>query len=386
VTRDLLERGVLKRAGVVREGGEGIPVYTMPGSSRVYDLRALLASEPEPGTVAAPPVPIDREPPPVPIRPKPIVEGLRVPQEGLRATLDAIRLTVTNDWVSHGLDTSLETVLDQISEGLGDEDLRMVIWADRLDIAMGEGRRWELLPSHDARGASLRQRLEQAGGAPIVWSGRRWAAIELDHQIAGAIGLDAKIDLGLLDAAADTLGELLLAFGRSQRRVYTDPLTGLNNRGFFENQLGLELERARRLGSPLALLFADLDHFKRINDEHGHEVGDLMLQHLARLMVSHLRRIDQVFRWGGEEFALLLPGTAEVEAEFTADRLRRVVAATPLRIGAGNLVQCTLSIGIALAPEHASGGERALLRHADQALYAAKQSGRNRVVVFGRDA
>ena len=89
-----------------------------------------------------------------------------------------------------------------------------------------------------------------------------------------------------------------------------------------------------------------------------------------------------MFRWGGEEFALLRPGTGRAEAEHTAERLRAVLESTPMPIGAGVEVGCTVSIGIALAPEHADGGERALLRHADQALYGAKAGGRNRVVVY----
>jgi len=181
---------------------------------------------------------------------------------------------------------------------------------------------------------------------------------------------------------ARTLEALLMAHRRSQQRVYSDPLTGLHNRRFFENQLGLELERSLRTGQPLALLFVDLDHFKRVNDERGHEVGDLVLQHAARLMLQHLRRIDQVFRWGGEEFALLLPGTGRDDAMHTADRLRGVIERTPLILPGDGRVPLTVSVGVALAPEHAQGGERALLRHADQALYRAKETGRNRVCLY----
>jgi len=119
-----------------------------------------------------------------------------------------------------------------------------------------------------------------------------------------------------------------------------------------------------------------------VNDERGHEVGDLVLQHAARLMLQHLRRIDQVFRWGGEEFALLLPGTGRDDAMHTADRLRGVIERTPLILPGDGRVPLTVSVGVALAPEHAQGGERALLRHADQALYRAKETGRNRVCLY----
>jgi diguanylate cyclase (GGDEF)-like protein len=147
--------------------------------------------------------------------------------------------------------------------------------------------------------------------------------------------------------------------------------------------MSVELERAIRLSQPLALLFVDLDHFKQVNDQHGHDVGDLLLEHVARTIAGHLRRIDQVFRWGGEEFVVLLPGTGPEEGYQAAERLRTVVERSPLQLPDGTEIRPTVSIGVALAPEHALGGERAFLRHADQALYAAKESGRNRTVVYG---
>ena len=179
------------------------------------------------------------------------------------------------------------------------------------------------------------------------------------------------------------MGSLLMAALRSETRVYEDSLTGLHNRAFFEGQLSVELERAVRLAQPLALLFVDIDHFKRINDGFGHEVGDILLEHVARTMAGHLRRIDQVFRWGGEEFVVLLPGTGPEEGFQAAERLRTVVERSPLSLADGKQIEATVSVGVALAPEHALGGERAFLRHADQALYAAKESGRNRTVVYG---
>jgi diguanylate cyclase (GGDEF)-like protein len=142
------------------------------------------------------------------------------------------------------------------------------------------------------------------------------------------------------------------------------------------------MERSRRSGVPLALLFADLDHFKAINDEFGHEIGDMVLRSVASLLVAQLRRIDYVFRYGGEEFTILLPGTDLDEAARTAKRLCHAVQANELGLEDGVRLRVSLSIGVALFPEHAED-ERVLLRRADLAMYQAKQEGRNRVCTWG---
>ena len=157
----------------------------------------------------------------------------------------------------------------------------------------------------------------------------------------------------------------------------TDALTGLlNRRGFFEKGEA-ELLRSRRSGRPISVVMADADHFKRINDQHGHAAGDLALQGLANLLRSSLRGQDLVARWGGEEFLLLLPETDAHGASLVAESIRRRVALQPQMIGEHE-VPLTLSFGLA---EHRP--ERSLevtIAHADAALYRAKAEGRDRVV------
>jgi len=216
----------------------------------------------------------------------------------------------------------------------------------------------------------------------LVFEGRRWITVWADQKVVGALGGAEEVDAALLSEAAGAVGDLLQAYQRSQRRVFTDALTDLHNRGSFDHQFTVEVERSRRSGLPLALLFADLDHFKRVNDTYGHDAGDLLLQHVARLFVSHLRLIDYVFRWGGEEFAVLLPATDREEALYTAERLRSVVGTTPCQLTDGRALTVTVSIGVAIFPHSASKG-RDLVRAADQALYQAKEAGRNRVQLFG---
>ncbi len=166
---------------------------------------------------------------------------------------------------------------------------------------------------------------------------------------------------------------------RLQLLATTDELTGLHNRRHFLDQAHREIERAQRYGTVLSLLIIDIDHFKEINDQHGHSAGDTALQHIAALMSSQKRDTDILGRIGGEEFALLLPSTTRDSAETMAQRLRRAAADQPL-ICQDCRLRFTLSIGGAeYGPEHNSFD--ALFRAADKALYQAKQQGRNRVQI-----
>ena len=166
----------------------------------------------------------------------------------------------------------------------------------------------------------------------------------------------------------------------------TDFLTGLPNRREFMSRLDDEQARLQRdPGAYAAVLLLDVDHFKRINDEHGHAAGDAVLRQLAVLMRDGQRKIDMLGRIGGEEFAILLP-TADLDAAaMFADRLRQRIAETPMQLDGGISLVVTVSMGIALMSGADSGGDVALIR-ADQALYCAKRGGRNRVELQGVEA
>ena len=163
----------------------------------------------------------------------------------------------------------------------------------------------------------------------------------------------------------------------------TDDLTGLPNRRAFERALHREIERARRAGTHLAVALLDVDHFKAVNDRFGHPVGDRVLSHVARRLAESFRETDLVCRWGGEEFAVLLPALAEgtaAEALTVVERARRAVSDRPLALGPG--LPCpmvSVSGGVALFPS-AAADPAELLRRADAALYEAKRSGRNRIL------
>ena len=165
---------------------------------------------------------------------------------------------------------------------------------------------------------------------------------------------------------------------RLQREASTDALTGLNNRREFESGMVREMERARRMHVPLSLAILDIDFFKRINDQHGHDIGDAVLREVAATLQRHIRKSDLLARIGGEEFALVMLGTHPPGAWVVLERLRHAVAA--LRIPAGGQeIGCTISIGITDRVETDLDWPM-LYKRADTALYEAKEGGRNRVV------
>ena len=157
-----------------------------------------------------------------------------------------------------------------------------------------------------------------------------------------------------------------------------DHLTGLHNRRAFFDAAEREIRRLKHRPRSLSLVLFDADHFKQVNDTHGHPVGDAVLRHIATTLHNGFREVDVVARIGGEEFAVLLPSTDLQGAHTVAERVCRKLAASPATTTAGEVL-CTVSAGIATMTDCAAGDLDALMQRADQALYAAKAAGRNRV-------
>lgn len=185
------------------------------------------------------------------------------------------------------------------------------------------------------------------------------------------------------------VGQRVLTLERNLRNIHDqlrhqtshDELTGLLNRRTFYRQAVAELSRARRDKHPMAVLLLDIDHFKNVNDRYGHNVGDQLLKHIAETLRKGSRVYDLVARWGGEEFALVLPNTDRTEAGNVAERLRMDVARTRLTLPNGQAINRFVSIGGAVyAPQHKDSFAD-VLRRADAALYEAKFSGRNRAFI-----
>ncbi len=166
-----------------------------------------------------------------------------------------------------------------------------------------------------------------------------------------------------------------LSYREALQLASHDPLTGIQNRLALEHALQREVDLARRQGTPLSMLVIDADHFKRFNDEHGHAFGDDVLRALANAMSATVRRSDLLFRYGGEEFVVLASHTGRDGAHLLAERIREAVAG--IRTVSGRAVDLSVSIGVAELAENES--PESLFERADQAVYRAKEAGRNRV-------
>jgi diguanylate cyclase (GGDEF)-like protein len=182
-----------------------------------------------------------------------------------------------------------------------------------------------------------------------------------------------------LVAQAAVSVENAFAHERARRQAVTDELTGLANARRFHEALARELERTRRFSTEVGLVMVDIDDFKRVNDEFGHQQGDAVLVEVARALREQCREIDHVARYGGEEMALVLPQTDLAGASELAERVRRAIARKPIgRFDGGGEIGVTASFGVAAVPESAADAQ-GLIAAADGALYRAKRAGKNRV-------
>jgi diguanylate cyclase len=200
---------------------------------------------------------------------------------------------------------------------------------------------------------------------------------------AAADGGERRALLDELRAHAEAIRSLvsMMFDGIGDLESGRDALTRLLNRRFLPTILRREIALQANTGRQFALLMLDLDHFKSINDDHGHEAGDRALQHVANLLAENTRGSDYLFRYGGEEFVVVLGSVGEPEALAIAEGLRRAIASTPVSLGDGRKLQVSASIGVAMQDGHPDY-ERVLAR-ADAAMYQAKRGGRDRVVVAG---
>lgn len=164
-----------------------------------------------------------------------------------------------------------------------------------------------------------------------------------------------------------------------KEKVRTDHLTGMYNVRHLQDALDQEIERTKRTGQPTALVILDLDHFKSVNDSHGHVVGDQALKHVAGIIQESIRRLDIPCRYGGEEFAIILPSTSHRPATLVAERIRENVEKSRLDLG-DTVLNFTVSVGLDSYTNQSGENAWEFIERADKLLYEAKMAGRNRVV------
>ncbi|MCA1900251.1 MAG: diguanylate cyclase [Chloroflexi bacterium] len=208
-------------------------------------------------------------------------------------------------------------------------------------------------------------------------------------EVVGVVGVGRDIterkrtedELKRLNAALqEQMREVKELHQQLREQAVRDPLTGLFNRRYLQETLDREVARANREGKSIGFIIMDLDHFKRVNDRHGHKAGDMALQQLGNLLLKNLRAEDVACRYGGEEFTVMMPGASLETTLERANFLLQKINEMPIEYNGAD-IKITASMGVALFPKHGSNGEEAM-SHADNALYAAKALGRNQVVVY----
>jgi diguanylate cyclase (GGDEF)-like protein/PAS domain S-box-containing protein len=291
-----------------------------------------------------------------------------------------------------------KTIVDNIADGVYyvDRERTITYWnhgAERLtgyqaDDMVGQHCYANLLSHVDAAGSEL-----CFAGCPLaetIADGEvREAEVWLRHRAghrrpvrirtAPVFGADGSI-VGAVEVFDDA-SRLIEARNEAKlahRDALTDALTGIPNRRHFDAALAARLEDLRRYGWPFALLIADIDHFKRVNDAHGHDVGDLALVTVAATLTGGIRAGDLAARWGGEEFAVLVQEADSDPLVATAERLRILVARSVIQ-AAGEILPVRISVGG--TPADASDTATSLITRADGALYSAKQGGRDRIAI-----
>lgn len=215
---------------------------------------------------------------------------------------------------------------------------------------------------------------------PLLASGEVIGVLYLDGQVDTETGFRMHV---LVENIASAMVNHKLQRDLKEQTI-RDPLTGLFNRRYMEEALTIEVARSARSGQPLSVVMCDVDHFKRFNDEFGHEAGDMVLQAVGAELSNRFRDGDIVCRYGGEEFMIIAPGTTPEALLPRLEGLREGIAALIMRNGNQTLGNLTMSFGVSSVKSKADTGGRAAVQAADEALYHAKKSGRNRVTIHSQ--
>jgi len=271
---------------------------------------------------------------------------------------------------------------DNALEKLSPEYLELQLFISHLE-ALKKGNT-VFLEQHNLDHLIRDQNLEGIKGAtlvPLFYGGEFKAALCLLHHTQ--IHSLPKNDMHMVDDLANRVAAVIAhaeLFSQVERQAITDPMTGLFNRRYFQDQLTKEIDRYQRFGHPFSFIIADLDFLKKINDNYGHSSGDAAIKHIANVMKYSVRDVDTVGRFGGEEFVVLLPETELRQARLVADRICFAIAENPVK----DIGTITASLGLATFPNDAMDSNK-LFELADRALFLAKDRGRNQVCSVSED-
>ncbi|BDV41857.1 diguanylate cyclase response regulator [Geotalea uraniireducens] len=281
----------------------------------------------------------------------------------------------------------------------------LTAWGYDVIVARNGNEAWQILQGEDpprlvildwvmpgVNGLEVCQRIRAAGQEPYTYIIMLTSQQREDDLVTGMeAGADdyitkpfkhneLKVRLRAGQRIVELQNELLAAREALRTRATHDPLTGLWNHGEILNFLGQELAKAQREKQPVSIIMADLDHFKRINDSHGHQAGDAVLCAIARRMLSLVRTYDFVGRYGGEEFLIILPDCDAKQGAILAERLRAHIDSEGFASPEGP-IPVTISLGVASSDTASWADPDTMVGAADKALYRAKQGGRNRVAI-----
>ena len=309
-------------------------------------------------------------------------------QTSLRLTLDfttrlarllqrQTEIETTINRVSSAINSTLDlemiyhTVVDQIGRTLGARRAALAVWGERESVPE------RVVEAHfDAHGGPAESgEPPDPIEVPVVSRGRSIGVLTVEDDSPLRVWEEEEVFMvrTLADHLAMGIANARL-FRRVEEQAFTDEMTGLFNRRYFVERMDREVRLANRTGQSVSILLLDLDHLKRINDTHGHSAGDRTLREVAACLRRAVRDVDVCARCGGDEFAVILPGTDREGAVVVAERLRRSLAATEVP-GVGRV---TASLGVGTYPSEALAASE-LIDAADRALYAAKHAGRDRV-------
>jgi diguanylate cyclase (GGDEF)-like protein len=412
---DYLERTSLRRingyvvADYRRKGGRYRMSVAVPVDEWAHfaDDRSLPLPEPSRPAPSLPQPPPDRPAQPPEHRPDRPVEPPAVKTGPSVETLELVPEIAKAFSVAGRADpllTRLEYLLETLQRWLGVGGTRVVLldevanvsgvtteWLEtssendlrshevyRSSIESGLDRLWECSQTPEEVVTDAPDDWEYLGVSPLYSMGKVCGVLKMYY---GA-SMDQAAKMRRLQAAANLVKQAIEFNAQIETITSIDALTQLYNRHFYDTQVSVEIERATRSGAEVSMLVIDIDDFHDVNEQYGHAKGDEALRAIADLIRNNLRKVDLPFRYGGEEFVILLPGTSEFESVHTAERLRRVIAEySGFHDQMGRPRTLTVSIGVSVFPGTASTAKE-LFDQADAAMFQAKEMGKNRVVLY----